>query len=319
MSYDRSNMAEVSLNQLPGMAKNDYLFVILLEFSGSMVVIYICCFRFYVAEVLLALEYLHMLGVVYRDLKPENILVREDGHIMLSDFDLSLRCGVNPPSLWRSSSAAAGTVESQSGFESYCIGSGFLEPSCAQVSCFTPRLASAMSGTAKRGGARLPQLVVEPVEARSNSFVGTHEYLAPEIIKGEDHGSCVDWWTFGIFLYELVFGTTPFKGSDNEETLSNVVSKKLQFPDDPNISFHATDLIRKLLVKEADRRLGSARGAAEIKQHPFFMGLNWALIRCATPPEVPHPHPSEPPPSLPVPSKYLEFGSNGEGVEFELF
>lgn len=46
--------------------------------------------RFYAAEVLLALEYLHMLGVVYRDLKPENVLVREDGHIMLSDFDLSL-------------------------------------------------------------------------------------------------------------------------------------------------------------------------------------------------------------------------------------
>ncbi|EPS63400.1 kcbp-interacting protein kinase, partial [Genlisea aurea] len=52
--------------------------------------------RFYVAEVLLALEYLHMLGIVYRDLKPENILVREDGHIMLTDFDLSLRCSVSP-------------------------------------------------------------------------------------------------------------------------------------------------------------------------------------------------------------------------------
>ncbi|PKI75123.1 hypothetical protein CRG98_004458, partial [Punica granatum] len=52
--------------------------------------------RFYVAEVLLALEYLHMLGIIYRDLKPENVLVREDGHIMLSDFDLSLRCVVCP-------------------------------------------------------------------------------------------------------------------------------------------------------------------------------------------------------------------------------
>uniref|UniRef100_A0A453KII2 non-specific serine/threonine protein kinase n=2 Tax=Aegilops tauschii subsp. strangulata TaxID=200361 RepID=A0A453KII2_AEGTS len=52
--------------------------------------------KFYVAEVLLALEYLHMLGIIYRDLKPENVLVREDGHIMLSDFDLSLRCDVSP-------------------------------------------------------------------------------------------------------------------------------------------------------------------------------------------------------------------------------
>ncbi|XWS32435.1 hypothetical protein CRYUN_Cryun23aG0159000 [Craigia yunnanensis] len=53
--------------------------------------------RFYAAEILLALEYLHMLGVVYRDLKPENVLVRDDGHIMLSDFDLSLRCTSLPP------------------------------------------------------------------------------------------------------------------------------------------------------------------------------------------------------------------------------
>ena len=53
-------------------------------------------YRFYVAEILLALEYLHMLGIIYRDLKPENILIREDGHIMLTDFDLSLRCAVSP-------------------------------------------------------------------------------------------------------------------------------------------------------------------------------------------------------------------------------
>ncbi|KAJ1383173.1 Serine/threonine-protein kinase, active site [Sesbania bispinosa] len=54
------------------------------------------CDRFYASEVLLALEYLHMLGIVYRDLKPENLLVRDEGHIMLSDFDLSLRCSISP-------------------------------------------------------------------------------------------------------------------------------------------------------------------------------------------------------------------------------
>ena len=68
---------------------------------------YILSDRFYASEVLLALEYLHMLGIVYRDLKPENVLVRDGGHIMLSDFDLSLRCSVSPM-LVKSSSVHAG-------------------------------------------------------------------------------------------------------------------------------------------------------------------------------------------------------------------
>ncbi|CDP17100.1 unnamed protein product [Coffea canephora] len=62
------------------------------------------------------------------------------------------------------------------------------------------------------------------------SFVGTHEYLAPEIINGEGHGSAIDWWTFGNFHYELLFGKIPFKGSGNRATLFNVVEQPLQFP-----------------------------------------------------------------------------------------
>lgn len=135
----------------------------------------------------------------------------------------------------------------------------------------------------------LPELIVEPTTARSMSFVGTHEYLAPEIIKGEGHGSAVDWWTFGIFLYELLYGKTPFKGSGNRATLFNVVGQQLRFPESPSTSYSSRDLIRGLLVKEPQHRLGFKRGAAEIKQHPFFEGINWALIRCCTPPEIPRP------------------------------
>ncbi|CAO2840158.1 unnamed protein product [Amaranthus hypochondriacus] len=250
--------------------------------------------RFYVAEVLLALEYLHMLGIVYRDLKPENILVREDGHIMLSDFDLSFRCVVNPTLFKSSSPIIEPEKKVSSGIcsESSCIDPFCLQPSW-QISCFTPRLLTSASKTQKLKSEQavqvtpLPQLVAEPTEARSNSFVGTHEYLAPEIVKGEGHGSAVDWWTYGIFLYELLYGKTPFKGSSNEETLANLVSQPLKFPETPLVSFHAKDLIRGLLIKQPQNRLGFVRGAAEIKQHPFFEGLNWALIRCAVPPERP--------------------------------
>ncbi|KVI01138.1 Protein kinase, catalytic domain-containing protein [Cynara cardunculus var. scolymus] len=139
------------------------------------------------------------------------------------------------------------------------------------------------------GVSPLPELMAEPTSARSMSFVGTHEYLAPEIIKGDGHGSAVDWWTFGIFIYELLFGRTPFKGSSNRATLCNVVSQPLSFPESPAVSFSAKDLMKGLLVKEPGQRLAYKRGATEIKQHPFFQGINWALIRCATPPHVPNP------------------------------
>lgn len=266
-----------------------------------------------------------MFGIVYRDLKPENILVREDGHIMLTDFDLSLRCSVSPTLV--KSSLLGMEPPRMSG---PCAGSNCIDPFCAgpscKVSCFSPRIlpttARARKLKADAAQARsLPQLVAEPTEARSNSFVGTHEYLAPEIIKGEGHGSAVDWWTFGVFLYELLYGKTPFKGAGNEETLANVVMQTLRVPDGPIVSFQARDLIRGLLVKEPENRLGYETGAAEIKRHPFFEGLNWALIRCAVPPQIPDMYdvaysrtdPQE------KGKRYLECGANGEHLEFELF
>ncbi|KAI4980877.1 hypothetical protein ZWY2020_021362 [Hordeum vulgare] len=259
--------------------------------------------RFYAAEILLALEYLHMLGVVYRDLKPENVLVRDDGHIMLSDFDLSLQqCAVSP-TLIRAPAACDSDRRSAGG--GFCARpSACMEPSatCVQPACFMPGLFGRRGGR-RRGSepgqgvsaAALPELVAEPTAARSMSFVGTHEYLAPEIIKGEGHGSAVDWWTLGVFLHELLYGRTPFKGSGNRATLFNVVGQQLRFPEWPSTSYAARDLVRGLLVKEPQQRLGVKRGAAEIKQHPFFEGVNWALIRCSTPPQVPKPVEAEPP------------------------
>ncbi|PKU64967.1 serine/threonine-protein kinase D6PK [Dendrobium catenatum] len=255
--------------------------------------------RFYAAEVLLALEYLHMLGVVYRDLKPENVLVRDDGHIMLSDFDLSLRCVVSPTLV---KTTSFDFDPSKRGGGAFCVQPSCMEPSavCIQPACFMPRLflqknkkttrkTRAEPGAPVARSNTLPELVAEPTSARSMSFVGTHEYLAPEIIKGEGHGSAVDWWTFGIFLHELLYGKTPFKGSGNRATLFNVVGQQLRFPESPSTSYASRDLIRGLLVKEPQHRFGVKRGATEIKQHPFFEGVNWALIRCSTPPEVPRP------------------------------
>ena len=262
-----------------------------------------------------------MMGVIYRDLKPENILVRQDGHIMLSDFDLSLRCIVRPTlvlkpditdptvnmNLSTTETSQLPICEVSCNIAPQCVA----PPSCIGPSCFVPRFFTSILSSKNKNknknknktgivvgrGVRnsietsaLPELMAEPIGAHSMSFVGTHEYLAPEIIRGEGHGSAVDWWTYGIFLYELLHGKTPFKGSSNRATLFNVIGQPLKFPETPsNVSTLARDLIAGLLVKEPQHRLAYQRGAAEIKQHPFFEGVNWALIRSMTPPEIPKP------------------------------
>lgn len=66
---------------------------------------------------------------------------------------------------------------------------------------------------------------------RTNSFVGTEEYIAPEVIKGCGHTSAVDWWTLGILVYEMLFGTTPFKGKSRNQTFANILRDDVPFPE----------------------------------------------------------------------------------------
>ncbi|XP_020588367.1 serine/threonine-protein kinase WAG1-like, partial [Phalaenopsis equestris] len=200
--------------------------------------------KFYAAEVLLALEYLHALGFVYRDLKPENVLLRADGHVMLSDFDLCFYSDVSPVLHLRNRG---------------------------------------------RSGVEL-EFVAEPESAFSRACVGTHEYLPPEIVGGAGHGNGVDWWAFGVFIYELIYGRTPFKGGSKEATLKNILTREVRFPDggsdERRAAVAARDLISRLLERDPRRRIGSVKGATEIKQHPFFDGVSWALIRMMKPPVV---------------------------------
>lgn len=247
--------------------------------------------RFYASEVVVALEYIHMLGIVYRDLKPENVLVRSDGHIMLTDFDLSLKCDTststpaqvisktNPPN---APAPNEYSIDPPAFTSTSCILPNCIVPA---VSCFHPK----RKRKKKPGQHNRPEFVAEPIDVRSMSFVGTHEYLAPEIVSGEGHGSAVDWWTLGIFIFELFYGVTPFRGMDHELTLANIVARALEFPKEPAIPAGAKDLISQLLVKDPARRMGSTMGASAIKHHPFFHGVNWALLRCTSPPFVPPP------------------------------
>ncbi|KAF9555125.1 serine/threonine protein kinase, AGC, partial [Lunasporangiospora selenospora] len=204
--------------------------------------------KFYAAEVIAALEYLHLMGFIYRDLKPENILLHQTGHIMLTDFDLSKQSlPAGEPSIVKT-------------------GSPSIPPAIDTKSCIA--------------------------NLRTNSFVGTEEYIAPEVIKGCGHTSAVDWWTLGILMYEMLFGTTPFKGRDRNVTFQSVLQTEVQFPElsmggTQTISSNCKSVIRKLLIKDDTLRLGSKAGASDVKAHPFFKTTQWALLRHMTPPIVP--------------------------------
>ncbi|KAK8448563.1 hypothetical protein SEVIR_7G051600v4 [Setaria viridis] len=193
--------------------------------------------RFYAAEVVIGLEYLHSLGIIYRDLKPENILLQEDGHIVLTDFDLSFLTSSKPHVIKHSTSRRRRSKE-------------FLPPS----------------------------FVSDPATP-SNSFVGTEEYIAPEVITGAPHSSAIDWWALGILLYEMLYGRTPFRGKNRKKTFHNILHKDLTFPSSIPVSLAAKQLIHGLLQRDPSSRLGSSAGANDIKQHPFFEEIYWSPQR----------------------------------------
>lgn len=200
--------------------------------------------RFYAAEVVIGLEYLHCLGIIYRDLKPENILLQKDGHVVLTDFDLS-----------------------------------FL------TSC-KPHIIKHLQPKKRRSRSQPPVTFLAEPATQSNSFVGTEEYIAPEVITGASHTSAIDWWALGILLYEMLYGRTPFRGKNRQKTFANIMHKDLTFPSSIPASLAARQLIYALLSRDPATRLGTQGGASEIKEHSFFRGINWPLIRCMDPPTL---------------------------------
>ena len=127
------------------------------------------------------------------------------------------------------------------------------------------------------------QVPINEQLSKAASFVGTPDYMAPEIILNQPHSLPVDYWSFGCIVYEFLFGIPPFHAETEEDTHRNILRGMIDFSD-ADCSDEALDLIRKLLVQQPAERLGAKGGVDEILAHPWFKGLD---IETAKPPFLP--------------------------------
>ncbi|RIA97083.1 kinase-like domain-containing protein [Glomus cerebriforme] len=111
----------------------------------------------------------------------------------------------------------------------------------------------------------------------TNTFCGTSEYLAPEVLAECGYGKSVDWWSLGILFYEMIAGFSPFYTNDTQLMYRRILFGKLKFPKG-FFSDDAKSLIKGLLARNPHNRLGSQNDAEEIKNHPFFANVDWEAL-----------------------------------------
>jgi len=174
--------------------------------------------KFYAAEIIAGMEYLHAAGVIYRDLKPENLLLNKKGHIVMTDFGLS-----------------------------------------------------------KEG--------LHSEDSRTATFCGTPEYLAPEIIKGDDYTKAIDWWSVGTLIYEMLTGLPPFYTEDEENMYHKIITADIDFSKH-HFTPEAQDIIKQFLIRDPNQRLQDPN---LIKRHPWFKSIDWEKLERMeiTPPYIP--------------------------------
>ncbi|KAJ6237716.1 non-specific serine/threonine protein kinase [Anaeramoeba flamelloides] len=203
---------------------------------------------FYLAEIILAIEYLHKIHIVYRDLKPENVLLNEDGHIKLTDFGLA-KTGVsfggsNKKKIKKNNSKNGNGKEE--GGEKGKVGT--------------------MGNNNKEE---------EGEEKKAQTFCGTPAYFAPEVLLKNAYGKTVDYWTIGVFLFEMLTGRPPFIAENRNEMFRAIIQDQPVYPN--YLSEEAIDIISRFLQKNPDKRLGS-QGFSEIKKHKFFKKIDWKKL-----------------------------------------
>lgn len=223
--------------------------------------------RFYISEMFLCVDALHQLGYIHRDLKPENFLIDGTGHVKLTDFGLA--AGFLAPAKIESMRMKLEEV-------------GNLPASANPFG----RPAENRTQKERREGYRSLR---ERDVNYAKSIVGSPDYMAPEVLRGEEYDFTVDYWSLGCMLFEALAGYPPFAGATVDETWQNLkrwqhVLRKPEY-EDPNyfLSRRTWDLICRLISTKNNR----LRGIKAVQMHDYFREVAWDRLRQERAPFVP--------------------------------
>ncbi|CAF3481992.1 serine/threonine-protein kinase sid2 [Fusarium graminearum PH-1] len=220
--------------------------------------------RFYIAEMFCSVDALHQLGYIHRDLKPENFLVDSTGHIKLTDFGLA---------------------------------AGVLAPS--KIESMRVKLEKASESSVPFGKPMDQRTVAERRESyrtmRENdvnyakSIVGSPDYMAPEVLRGEEYDFTVDYWSLGCMLFEALTGFPPFAGATPDETWRNLKHWKevLKRPvwEDPN--YFLSNRTWNFICTCINSRSRRFSNITDIFAHQYFAEVEWDVLRQTRAPFVP--------------------------------
>ena len=211
--------------------------------------------QYFASQILVALSYMHKAGIYHRDLKPENIGI--DKYFQLKLFDFATSIKINKY------------------FDKKTM--RFIDLNENEKNYIKEKIEK--NEIKEDNIIKLDKYNILLLE---RLFVGTLEYVSPEVLENKYDiiGPSVDIWSFGVILYTFLFGKNPFKAKTQQETMDNIKNVKYSFDeikDDKNKNYkEAKDLLSKILIKDPAKRLGyNSYDYNEIKNHPFFKGINF--------------------------------------------